>query len=221
MIKQIIFGLSRSMRAGMPALRQMQILVATKNAGKIKEIEELLSDLPIQLRSLKEFENIPEAEETGKTFAENAAIKAKFYARQTGLWSLADDSGLAVEALGGAPGFFSARYAGENSSYAEKIGKLLKELEAANDENRRAAFVCVAAIADEKGEIKFSAEGVCRGEISREPRGANGFGYDPIFVPEGFDKTLGELSVNIKQEISHRARAVRKIIRFLGDFTAI
>lgn len=200
---------------------KLSLLVATKNAGKIRELNELLADLPVQLRSLNEFENIPEAEETGKTFAENAAIKAKFYAEQTGLWAVADDSGLAVEALGGAPGVFSARYAGENTGYKEKISRLLNEIASANGENRRAAFVCAAAIADDNGEIRFSAEGVCRGEIAREPRGANGFGYDPIFVPEGFDKTFGELSGGIKQEISHRARAVRKIIRFLRDFTAV
>lgn len=199
----------------------MQILVATKNDGKIKELRELLTGLPIQLRSLNEFENIPDAQETGETFAENAVIKAKFYAEQTGLWALADDSGLAVEALDGAPGVFSARYAGENTSYKEKISKLLNETEAANDENRRAAFICAAAIADDKGKIRFSAEGVCRGEIAREPRGTNGFGYDPIFVPKGFDQTFGELSGEIKQEISHRALAVKKIIRFLRGFTAL
>jgi XTP/dITP diphosphohydrolase len=199
----------------------MELLVATNNAGKIRELNEFLADLPVRIFGLEGFENIFEPEETGATFAENAALKANSYALQTGFWSLSDDSGLEVEALKGAPGIFSARYAGENASDAERISKLLEELAATGDEQRRARFVCAMAIADEKGVIKFLAEGICRGTIALEPRGTNGFGYDPIFVPEGVEQTFGELSSTIKREISHRARAIKKIMRFLRTFTAV
>ena len=197
----------------------MKLVVGTNNAGKIRELNELLTDLPIELSGLNEFENVPDVEETGTTFTENAILKASSYARQTGFWALSDDSGLEVEALGGAPGVFSARYAGENAGDRKRIEKLLSELDAAGDRERRARFVCVMALADETGEIKFLAEGVCEGKIAPSPRGLNGFGYDPIFVPEGFTETFGELSSTVKQEISHRSRAIKKIIRFLRDFT--
>ena len=169
---------------------------------------------------MDEFPNIVEAEETGATFAGNAVIKAKCYALQTGFWSLADDSGLEVQALNGEPGVFSARYAGEHATDDDKIIKLLKELNETQDRNRLARFVCAMAISDEKGEIKFTTEGVCEGNIALSPSGANGFGYDPIFVPDGFEKTFGELSSQIKQKISHRARATKNIIPFLRGFYA-
>jgi len=197
---------------------ELHILVATKNSGKIKELKELLADLPLQLRSLNEFSNVIDVEETGATFAENAVLKAKSYALQTGLWALADDSGLEVAALNGAPGVFSARYAGENSTDAEKITKLLEKLNKTHDKKRQARFVCEIAISDDKGEIKFLAEGSCDGTIALTPSGTNGFGYDPIFIPVGFEQTFGELESEIKQKISHRAQAIKKIIQFLGGF---
>ena len=193
-----------------------EILIATKNIGKVREMEELLADFPFVLRSLNEFPDMPDVEETGVTFAENAILKAREYAKQTKIWSLADDSGLEVAALNGAPGVFSARYAGENATDAERINKLLDELEKIND--RRARFVCAMAIADETGEIKFLTEGICDGEIALNSSGTNGFGYDPIFIPEGFEHSFGELSGGVKHKISHRARAIEKIIRFLSDF---
>ena len=199
----------------------MKLVVGTNNAGKIRELNELLTDLPVEIFGLSRFENVSDVEETGATFAENAILKANSYALQTGFWALSDDSGLEVEALGGAPGVFSARYAGENAGDKERIAKLLDELAGTNDESRRARFVCAMAIADEKGEIKFLAEGICEGRIARRPHGANGFGYDPIFVPDGYEQTFGELSSTAKAEISHRARAIEKIIRFLRDFTAL
>lgn len=199
---------------------EKQLVVATNNAEKIREIKNLLADLPLSLRSLGEFPKIVEVEETGATFAENARLKAQGYALQTKLWALADDSGLEVEALGGAPGLFSARYAGENAGDDEKIKKLLLELNDTGDENRRAQFVCAMALADENGEVKFLAEGVCRGRIAVTPSGQNGFGYDPIFIPDGFSQTLGELSSATKQQISHRARAAEKIIQYLRDIYA-
>lgn len=193
-----------------------QLLIATGNAGKIREMEELLADLPLILRGLKEFPDVAEVEETGATFEENAVLKAGGYALQTGLWTVADDSGLEVEALDGAPGVFSARYAGENASDAEKIAKLLGEMK--NATGRRARFVCSVAVADEKGSIKFLADGECAGRIALTASGTKGFGYDPIFVPDGYRETFGELSGDIKRQISHRARAMKKIIQYLRAF---
>ena len=195
-----------------------ELLIATKNVGKIKELEKLLADTPVQLRSLNDFPKAFEPEETGATFAENAALKAQSYALQIGLWALGDDSGLEVEALGGAPGVFSARYAGAGATDMQRIEKLLKELGKVREENRRARFVCAMAIARATGEIEFVAEGVCNGTIALAASGANGFGYDPIFVPDGFSETFGTLSNNIKQQISHRARASAKIIQYLRRF---
>ena len=196
------------------------LLIATKNAGKIKEIENLLTDLPVHLQSLDHFSEITEPEETGATFVENAVIKARSYSLQTGIWALADDSGLEVEALNGAPGVLSARYAGESANGKERIEKVLKELNKSPDDNRNARFVCAMAIADEKGEIKFTAEGICNGKIASTPSGTNGFGYDPIFIPNGFLETFGELSGDIKQCLSHRAQATDKIIQYLRHFYA-
>ena len=198
-----------------------QLLIATNNAGKIRELSKLLAYLPIRLRSLKDFENIGDVAETGKTFTENAVLKAREYALQTKMWAVADDSGLEVEALGGAPGVYSARYAGEGASNEERIEKLLQEIEKTKDKNLFAQFVCVMAIADENGEIKFVAEGICQGKISLNACGNNGFGYDPVFIPAGFSRTFGELSDELKQQISHRARASSKIIRYLRDFMAL
>lgn len=200
-------------------MKRAELLIATRNAGKIRELEELLADLPVKLRSLNDFPGIIEPEETGATFAENAVLKASDYARQTGIWALADDSGLEVEALGGAPGILSARYAGVEASDAERIAKLLGELEKA--ENRAARFVCAMAIADKTGGTRFQAEGICGGEITDAARGTKGFGYDPVFVPEGFSETFGELSGEVKSQISHRARAVNKIIAYLRAFYAL
>ena len=198
----------------------MELLVATKNEGKIKELRKLLADLPFQLRGLDEFPHIPDVEETGETFADNAFLKAKTYAEQTGLYSLADDSGLEVAALGGAPGVFSARFAGETATNEDRINKLLGELDKSQDSQRLARFVCVMAFADKSGNIIHFEEGICEGRIAQTPSGINGFGYDPVFIPVGFQETFGQLPENIKQDISHRARATMKIIRFLRDFVA-
>lgn len=195
---------------------KIEILIATKNIGKVRELEKLLENLPFVLRSLNEFPEVGDVEETGVTFAENAILKAREYAKQTNLWALADDSGLEVAVLNGAPGVFSARYAGENASDEEKISKLLNEIK--EKDNRKARFVCVMALADETGEIIHLTEGICDGEIALNTSGTNGFGYDPIFVPKDFTQTFGELSSDTKHEISHRAQAIRKIIQFLRDF---
>ncbi len=208
--------MANSTNNGQRATDYEQLLVATGNAGKVRELKEFLVDLPVVLRDLNEFSDVSEVAETGATFIENAILKAAGYAAQTGFWTVADDSGLEVEALGGAPGVFSARYAGENAGDAEKIAKLLSEL--GDSSNMRARFVCAMAIADETGEIKFVSEGVCDGRITVTPRGTNGFGYDPIFIPDGFEETFGELSGEVKQKISHRARAMEKIIEYLRSF---
>lgn len=198
----------------------MEILVATQNTGKVNELRGLLTGLPILLRSLRDFPAIAEPAETGASFMENAALKAQFYASKTGLRALADDSGLEVEALGGAPGILSARYAGAGASDSERTEKLLRELEKTGDEKRFARFVCAIALADETGEIIHTAEGICDGKIALAPRGNNGFGYDPVFIPAGFSETFGEMKTDEKQRISHRARAIAKIIAFLRAFNA-
>lgn len=202
-------------------MNDFQLLIATSNPGKIKELHELLADLPVTLKSLRDFAPVEDVEETGATFAENAILKAREYAVTNKIWAVADDSGLEVEALGGAPGVFSARYAGEGASSEARIEKLLQELEKTGDRTRRARFVCVMAIADETGAIKFTAEGACDGKITAKPVGTGGFGYDPVFLPDGFDETFGELSGEVKQKISHRARASEKIIAYLRDFIAL
>jgi XTP/dITP diphosphohydrolase len=199
---------------------KLEIVTATKNAGKIKELKELLVKLPFRLRSLNDFPKIIEPEETGATFVENAVLKAEYYSLQTKLWALADDSGLEVEALSGAPGVFSARYAGDDATDSERIKKLLEEINETKKENRRARFVCAMAIADERGKVKHIAEGICKGRIAFAPRGSNGFGYDPVFIPDGFSQTFGELSTDIKQQLSHRAQASLEIIQYLRGIYA-
>jgi XTP/dITP diphosphohydrolase len=191
------------------------LLLGTRNAGKVREIEIILRDVPWQIRSLREFGNVGVAAETADTYAENAISKAQFYARATGLCALADDSGLEVEALGGAPGVFSARYAGEDASDADRRVLLLSQLAHVSKENRRARFVSVVAITEPNGNVLSVSEGTCSGGITFEPRGEGGFGYDPLFVPDGFDQTFAELADSIKNRISHRARALLKTREFL------
>jgi XTP/dITP diphosphohydrolase len=204
----------------MKEMMRKELLIATRNAGKVHEVEALLDGLPLRLRSLAEFPEIGEVEETGTTFAENAALKASSYAAQTRLWSLADDSGLEVEALGGAPGVFSARYAGgAGASDADRIAQLLAELSRTHDAERRARFVCVIAISDPAARLVNTSIGTCEGSIAHAPRGVEGFGYDPVFIPDGYQQSFGELSPEIKQRISHRARALEAARSFLLDYS--
>ena len=180
------------------------LVVATGNPGKLKEMQALLADLDWELR-LKPTEL--EVEETGTTFAENACLKASQVALATEEWAIADDSGLEVEALDGAPGVFSARYA-END--AACIARLLKELE--GESNRAARFACAIAIARPDGTIALQAQGVCLGEILRSPQGMGGFGYDPVFYSPDHQLSFAEMPAEIKRSISHRGKAFQQMI---------
>ncbi|HWF88421.1 MAG TPA: non-canonical purine NTP pyrophosphatase, partial [Pyrinomonadaceae bacterium] len=160
------------------------LLLGTRNPGKLIEITSILADSGWSFSSLEEFPDVGEAEENFVTFAENAIAKAQFYASATGLCALADDSGLEVAALGGAPGVFSARYAGANASDAERRALLLSELAKTGEANRRARFVAVVAVANPDGSVLNVSEGMCEGTIAWAPRGAGGFGYDPLFIPD-------------------------------------
>ena len=191
------------------------LLLGTRNLGKVREIESILADSGWSFSSLQAFPNVDTPAETGATYAENAILKARFYALATGMCALADDSGLEVEALGGAPGVFSARYAGENASDADRRALLLSELAKVSDVNRRARFVAVVAISDADGLVLNVSEGICEGTIISSPRGDGGFGYDPLFVPDGFNQTFAELAEDIKNIISHRAHALLNTRHFL------
>jgi XTP/dITP diphosphohydrolase len=184
------------------------LLLGTRNPGKVIELRNILVDTGWSFSSLQEFSDVGEAEENFFTFAENAIAKAQFYASATGLCALADDSGLEVAVLNGAPGVFSARYAGASASDADRRALLLSELLKTGDTNRRARFVAVVAIANPDGAILNVSEGVCNGSITFAPRGTGGFGYDPLFIPDGYDQTFAELPDTVKNLISHRARAL-------------
>ena len=199
----------------------MKLLIGTKNQGKLAEIRQFLTPAALDLLDLSEVGPIDEIPETGETFAENARLKAAGYAKQAGMYALADDSGLEIKALGGAPGVLSARYGGQNIGYPEKMKLVLEQLGGTSENERGARFVCVMAIAAPDGKILHSAEGICEGNIALAPRGSGGFGYDPIFIPRGFEGTFGELDRGIKEQISHRARAISGIMRFLLDFTHV
>jgi XTP/dITP diphosphohydrolase len=191
------------------------LLLGTRNAGKIREITSILDDSGWSFASLQEFEDLDSPEETGDSYAENAIATARFYAAATGFCVLADDSGLEVKALGGAPGVLSARYAGSGASDADRRGQLVAELGKTGDRERRARFVAVVCIAGADGTVLNVSEGICEGTITFEPRGTGGFGYDPLFIPDGYDQTFAELSSDVKNRISHRARALLNTANFL------
>jgi len=189
------------------------IILATRNKGKVQEICTLLNDLPIKFISLLDIENFTEIIEDGATYEENAKIKAEQIFDKLGIPTIADDSGLEVDALNGIPGIHSARYAGIPSNPRENIRKLLQSLNNVPKHLRGAQFRCVAAYKDD--HIEYLAQGICMGSIAFEPKGVGGFGYDPIFIPEGFEQTFGEISQNIKNSISHRAKAFCHLKDFL------
>ena len=186
----------------------MILLLATTNPDKLREIVSVLKDLPIALKTLKEFPGIEAPEETGSTFAENAREKALHYARATGLLTMAEDSGFEVDALDGAPGIYSARYLRPDATYPERFAVLYEQLAARGSTTRRARFVSALALAS-GGNIVFETTGVVEGELAAEPAGGGGFGYDPIFCYPPYGKTFGEVGAEQKLAVSHRGHALR------------
>ena len=184
-----------------------KLLVASSNKHKIDELTAMVSPIGIQVITPNEVGGIPEVEETGNTFEENASLKATEIAKLKNCYVFADDSGLEVEALNWAPGIYSARYAGPNATDTDRINKLLSELEGVTD--RTARFVCAIAISDPKGNVR-TYRGEIYGEIINSPKGESGFGYDPVFVPSGYDQSFAEIGGIEKNRISHRANALRK-----------
>ncbi|HYJ85537.1 MAG TPA: RdgB/HAM1 family non-canonical purine NTP pyrophosphatase [Pyrinomonadaceae bacterium] len=206
---------------------QFELLAGTSNRGKIREIQDVLADLPIVLRSVTDFPGIPIVDEVGKTYEVNAALKALSYANWTSLTTLADDSGLEVDALDGMPGPFSARYGGDFASGSDRTRQLLSALGQKQTEPRTARFVCCLTLAgwdlphhERIGEpvILKVSKGQIEGQIAKEPRGLNGFGYDPVFVPVGHEMTFAELPTALKNRISHRAQALAAMRTFLEDW---
>ncbi len=189
----------------------VQIVAATGNKHKLEEFRKLLDDQDAKIVGLDSYPQAPEVEEDGETFAENASLKALAANKYTDLPAFADDSGLCVEALDGAPGIHSSRYADTDEN---RIAKLLDAIK--DKDNRKAKFVCVIAIAI-NGEVIETFTGEVHGVIADAPRGSNGFGYDPVFVPDGYDKTFGELDSEVKDSISHRAVAVQLAKEFVED----
>lgn len=199
------------------------LVLATRNLGKTKEIRDLLKDFPIEIKNLDDFGTISKIEEDGDSFDDNAFKKASWTARMLGLPTMADDSGLEVEALGGAPGIRSARYAGPDATDQENYMKLLKEME--GKDNRAAAFTCVISIAVPSG-VALTYEGRCEGLITESPQGNQGFGYDPVFFYPPLKKTFAQLSVEEKNRVSHRGKALAeikdefdKVLIWLGQHT--
>lgn len=197
------------------------LVLGTANRKKGLELADLFAPLGLDVRSLADFPPLAEVWEHGQTFAENAQLKATGYAQALGRWVLADDSGLAVDALDGAPGVYSARYAGPGANDALNNQRLLRELADVPPERRGAQFVCHMALSDPAGAILAQSHGACRGRILREPRGAHGFGYDPLFEVVEYHRTFAELGPVVKAALSHRARAaaaiVPAILRLIDD----
>jgi len=197
----------------------MKIILATQNQGKIRELQELLVDEDIEVLSLEEIEGWEDVEENGETFAENAGLKARAAVKKTGLIALADDSGLEVDALNGAPGVYSARFAGEPKNDERNNDKLLQVLETIAEDKRQARFRCALVVATPAGE-EYLTEGTVEGQILRERRGTEGFGYDPLFFVPEYARTMAELTLAEKNKLSHRAQALRKAIPILRDLNS-
>lgn len=195
-----------------------RIVLATKNKGKIKEMRELLAPMNIEVLSLADSSPVDDAEENGATFAENAMLKARYYFAHTGTPCLADDSGLEVDALGGRPGVYSARYSGEDATDAANNAKVLREMEGIEKDKRTARFRCAMAFVGEG--VELTTDGTCEGTLLTEERGQGGFGYDPIFYVPKFDRTLAEMSSEEKNSISHRGAAVRKMADLIAEMMA-
>ena len=195
------------------------LLLATTNAGKLKEFRTIFRELPFHLLSLHDVHIETDVEETGTTFAENAILKARFYAQAAGMLALADDSGLEIDAMDGAPGVYSARFVGYDTPYTERFRVISERLRDVPPEQRTARFRCVLALAEPSGKIE-TTEGAIEGLITESPRGENGFGYDPIFLVPELGKTTAELTSEEKHRISHRGRAALQMCRVLESWPA-
>ena len=188
----------------------MEIVLATRNKKKVEEIKRIIKDMPVTIYTLDDFPGCPEVVEDGKTFEENAVKKASAVSRYTKMPALADDSGLEVYALDGAPGVFSARYAGEGAGDRKNYEKLLKEMNSLPDDKRIGRFVCVIALAFPDSRVE-TFSGYAEGLIGKKPKGANGFGYDPVFYPKGHGRTFAEMSDKEKDLLSHRGAALARL----------
>lgn len=187
----------------------LELVIATRNRKKVEEIRRILNGLDAVLYALDDFPGCPEVEEDADTFEGNAAKKARAVAEYTKKPAFADDSGLEVHALGGAPGVYSARYAGKETNDKKNLEKVLKEMEDVEEGKRGGRFVCVISLAFSDGRVE-TFEGYVEGSIGREPKGFNGFGYDPVFYPKGYDRTFAEMSADEKDKLSHRGMALKK-----------
>jgi XTP/dITP diphosphohydrolase len=193
------------------------LLLATSNPHKLEEFRSIFSDMPLRLLSLRDVQLTVEVEETGNTFAENAELKGNAYAQMSHMLTLADDSGLEIDALGGVPGVHSARYLGRETSYEERFRVILEQMKGLPLEQRSARFRCVIALAEPSGKIHL-VEGSAEGVIAESPRGTHGFGYDPIFFLPELGKTFAELEPVVKNRISHRARAAQSARKLLENW---
>jgi len=190
-----------------------KIVLATRNKGKVDEIMDKLKNYPVEITYLEDYPEIKEIEENGKTYQENAIIKSRIVSKITGLPALADDSGLEIDYLNAKPGIYSSRW---GSSDLERINKVIKLLKNTTDEQRKARFVSVMCLFVSDNN-KYCSSGICSGKITLSPKGSHGFGYDPIFVPDGYNRTFAELGDNIKNKISHRAITLGKIVKIIID----
>ncbi len=195
------------------------LLLATTNEHKLNEFRTIFRELPFQLLSLRDVQIDTDVEETGTTFAENAILKARFYAQAANMLALADDSGLEIDALGGEPGIYSARFAGRETPYAERFRLIFERLQDVPPDQRAARFRCAIALAEPSGEVQV-VEGTIEGVIAESARGENGFGYDPIFLVPEYGKTTAEMASQEKHRISHRGRAAAAARRLLEDWPA-
>jgi XTP/dITP diphosphohydrolase len=197
----------------------LELIVATRNKGKVREIRKALEGLGLKIYALYDFSNVPEIEEDGKSFIENALKKARFYSKYFGKLTIADDSGLEVDRLKGLPGIYSARYAGEGASNRENNQKLLSELKGVQLSKRGARFKCAIAMVSQDGR-EAVAEGSCKGRIGFKEVGKNGFGYDPLFILPQYGRTMAQLTLEEKNRISHRGKALKNLRKIITKFQA-
>lgn len=194
----------------------MTLILASRNAHKIEELQQIMQPLGIELKSALDFPDLEEVIEDAPSLEGNALKKARYVAKATGLTALADDTGLEVNALNGAPGVFSARYAGEKATYEDNVNKLLEELAGLPPEKRTAQFRTVIALVNPDTNEERTFNGKCEGQILESPTGTKGFGYDPIFLPDGFDQSFAQMDASTKNQISHRGRAVQAFVDWLS-----